>query len=137
MEKTIVKIVWGLLFLVCAGMGLIPEPQGAVSALMILLGILFFAPPGYLLVRGWMDRDTGLLKLLRNLSLLSLAVSFLLMVANFLCVLAPDWVGSLLYWTLAVAGTPMACLQNPYISLLLWAILLFSSLEGLKEAKKK
>ncbi len=137
MEKTIAKIIWVILFLVCGGMGLTPEPQGAVSILMIFLGILFFLPPGYLLVKGWMDKDQKTLKLLRNISLLSLGLSFGLMLANFLCVLAPQWMGDALYWTLAVVGVPMACLQNSYVSLFLWAVLLWASLEGLKEAKKK
>ncbi len=136
MEKTIVKIIWAILFLVCGGMGLTPEPTGAVSVLMVVLGVLFFLPPVYLLVKGWMDKDRKTLGFLRLTSILSLNVSFVLMIANFLCVLAPEWVGNLLYWTLAVVGTPMACLQNPYVSLFLWAALLFASLEGLKESKK-
>ncbi len=136
MEKTIVKIIWAILFLVCGGMGLTPEPTGAVSVLMVVLGVLFFLPPVYLLVKGWMDKDRKTLGFLRLTSILSLSVSFVLMIANFLCVLAPEWVGNLLYWTLAVVGTPMACLQNPYVSLFLWAALLFASLEGLKESKK-
>ncbi len=136
MEKTIVKIIWAVIGAVCAGMSLVPQPEGAVSILMVILGILFFLPPAYLLVKGWMDKDTGTLKLLRLLSSLSLGLSFLLMLLNFLLVLAPEWVGSALYWTLAVVGVPMACLQNPYVSLFLWAVLLFAALEGLKEAKK-
>ncbi len=137
MEKTIAKIIWAVLFLVCAGMGLVPEPHGAVSVLMILLGILFFLPPGYLLVKSWLDKDRKNLVFLLWMSILSLSLSFVLMIANFMSVLAPVWVGNTLYWTLAVVGTPMACLQNPYVSLFIWAILLFASLEGLKEAKKK
>ncbi len=136
MEKTIWKFVWGTMFALCACLGLIPEPEGAMSVLMMVLGALFFLPPAALLVQGWKEKDTKTLNLLAWLSAASLALSFVLMVANFLCVLAPEWVGNLLYWTLAVVGTPIACLQNPYVSLLLWAILLFASLEGRKEAKK-
>ncbi len=137
MNKTILKIFWAFAFLVCALLGLIlQQPEGAVSVLLVVLGVAFFVPPFLLLYQSIKDKDLQSLKLLRRLSILSLSLSAGLMVANFLCVLAPDWVGNVLYWTLAVVGTPMPCLQSAYVSLFAWAILLFSSMEGLKEAKK-
>ncbi len=139
-EKNTARVLlwlgWAFLFLVCAVLGCIPEQDEVGKILLIVFGSIFFVPPAILLVLAWKNKDTKDLKRLRMISMISLSASFILMVANFLSVLAPQWVGDVLYWTLAVVGTPMACLQNAYVSLLLWAVLLFAAMEGLKEAKK-
>ena len=53
MNKKILFILWGALFVLCAGLGFIPEPQGAVKGLMTGLSVLFFLPT----FLGWQDRQ--------------------------------------------------------------------------------
>ncbi len=130
------KILWAGMFIVCAVLGFVSQPDTASSIIMKILGLLFFLPPALLLAESWKTRCVSELKRLRLVAILSLSVSFVLMIANFLSVLGPEWLGDVLYWTLAVVGTPMACLQGPVVSLLAWAVLLFAAMEGLKEAKK-
>ena len=67
MNKKVLFVLWGVLFILCAGLGFMPEPQGALKILMTALSVLFFLPPAVLLYRS--DRDTSLL--IRNLSALS------------------------------------------------------------------
>ncbi len=137
MDKTILKALWAGLFIICAVLGFLPEPEGITEALMILLAIVFFVPPALLLWKAWQTRDSKTLRLLRLLSLLSLCGSLVLMVANLLSVLAPTWVGNVLYWALVILGTPMMCSRLAMGSLLAWAVVLFASMELLGKLKKE
>ena len=35
-------MLWGVLFILCAALGFIPEPEGLLKALLVLVSILFF-----------------------------------------------------------------------------------------------
>ncbi len=137
MNKTILYIAWAGLFIVCATLGFIPEPEGFTLVMMIFLGLCFFLPPYFLLWKGYQEKDRTGLQRIRLLALVSLGLSFVLMVANLLSVLAPTWVGNVLYWALVILATPMMCSRIAMLSLLLWAGLLFGSLELLHILKKE
>ncbi len=137
MNKTILYIVWAGMFLLCAVLGFVPEPEGFTLVMMIFLGLSFFVAPYLLLWKSWQDKDKDTLRRIGLLALLSLGLSFLLMVANLLSVLAPTWVGNVLYWALVILGTPMMCSRVAMLSLLLWAGLLFGSMELLRMLRKE
>ena len=48
MKKKSLFALWGGLFLLCAGLGFIPEPAGAVRWVLTGGSILFFLPPAML-----------------------------------------------------------------------------------------
>ena len=52
MKKSTLLLIWGILYIICAGLGFIPEPQGMVRAMLFLVSLLFFLPPAVLLYRG-------------------------------------------------------------------------------------
>ena len=120
--------LWGGLFIVCAGLGFIPEPEGAVRILMTGLSLLFFVPPALLLHRG--DRVTVLL--VRNLSLLSLVLTLIALVLNFLLALSSETLGTVLHYVLVILSSPMVCSCYWALSLFLWACLLIVSGQMLK-----
>ena len=126
MKKEFCLALWGGLFIVCAALGFIPEPQGALKTLMTLLSLCFFVPPAVLLYRG------QALVLIRNLALASLGLSLALLVVNFLSVLSSPVLGNLVYHMLIIVSSPMVAMGHWALSLFLWACLLLGSLKKYK-----
>ena len=123
-DKTL-YILWGSLFALCAGLGFLPE----ASWVTMLASIIFFLPPAMLLRRGRADT----VKLIRNLSILSLTLTALLLVVNFLAAVRSEAVGTLVHYLLVVVSSPMVCSGHWAMSLFLWACLLMVSLRKLKK----
>ncbi len=128
MSKKNVYVLWGGLFVLCAGLGLIPEPKGALKTVMTVLSLMFFLPPAILLRR---HRDRETLKILRNFAMASLGLTLLGLVANFLSLMAPEAVGNVLYGMLVIVSTPMVCSGYWLLSLFCWAMLLMAALREL------
>lgn len=135
MNKTAYFALWAGLYILCAGLGFIPAPEGLLSWLMVALAVGFFLPP-FLLVRsagGEGDRLT--IALVRNLAVLSLGLTVVSLIANFLSVMASEAVGNAMYAILVILSAPMLCGQYWVLSLFLWACLLFYSISQLKKCK--
>ena len=128
MNKKTLFALWGVLFILCAGLGFIPEPQGFLKGLMTALAVLFFLPPAWLLYKG--DREMVLL--IRNLSALSLGVTLVTLILNFVLAVSAEFLGNVLHYVLVVVSAPMICSGYWVLSLFLWACLLMA---GLKKSK--
>ncbi len=120
--------LWGCLFILCAGLGFVPE----TNVFLTLLSLLFFLPPAALLYRAGKTGDANTVKLVRNLSALSLGLTLALLVGNFAAALAPEALGTAVYALLTVVSAPMICSGHWAMSLFLWAFLLMGSLNLLK-----
>ena len=118
-------IAWALLFIVCAGLGFIPVTKAAGRVLLTAVSVLFFLPPTLILRKGnpW-ER-----LLVRNLSGLSLALTLVLIIANFLTAFRSEALGNVLHALLTVVGAPMIASGHWALSLFLWACLLVASLK--------
>ena len=130
MNKKMLFTLWGVLFILCAGLGFIPVPAGAMKGLMTALSVLFFLPPVILLWQN--DRQTALL--IRNLSLLSLGVTLMTLILNFVLAVSSEFLGNVLHYILVIVSAPMICSGYWVLSLFLWACLLMVSLK--KTGKK-
>ena len=130
MNKKMLFTLWGVLFILCAGLGFIPAPAGALKGLMTALSVLFFLPPVLLLWKA--DRETGLL--IRNLSLLSLCVTLVTLILNFVLAVSSEFLGDVLHYVLVIVSAPMIASGYWVLSLFLWACLLMVSLK--KTGKK-
>ena len=129
MKSQFLYALWGALFILCAGLGFIPEPAGVLRVLLTGLSILFFLPPALLVWKGRREKDRMALSLVRNLSIASLSLSVLLIIANFLTVFRSELLGDILHGVLAVVSSPMICSGHWAMSLFFWACLLISSLK--------
>lgn len=127
MHKKHLLRLWALLFILCAGLGFLPDPQGMTDALLKLAAVCFFIPPFLLLKEAKKTSDINTLLLVRNLCALSLVLTALLLAANFLSVRAGEWLGNLLYCMLVIVSSPMICSGIWALSLFLWAYLLVLS----------
>lgn len=121
-------IAWGILYLTCTLWGFIPSPDGALYWLLLLTSLGFFIPPGLLLHHAIGKGDRNTVKIIRNLSVLSLTVTTVTIVLNFLSANSSDAAGTVLYWLLIIVSTPMVCSQIWVLSLFGWAVLLMSAL---------
>lgn len=135
-DKGILKALWAGMFFLCALLGFVPEPEGANQWLLTGFGILFFLPPALLLYHSHRSADRKHLCLIRNLSLISLIATALLLAVNILSMLFSEAIGNALYYILIIVSTPMICCQYWVLSLFLWAVLLWCSLFSLKFMKK-
>ena len=133
MKKSTLYALWACLFIICAALGFIPEPEGAVKILMRLLALAFFVPPAVLLYQARKEQDTYLLRLIRNLSALSLGATMVLLVANVLSALGSIALGNVLHCILVIVSSPMVCGGSWALSLFLWACLLMTSLRMTKK----
>ena len=135
MNQKFLFTLWGGLFIVCAAMGFIPDPAGVGRVLLTLLSIAFFVPPALALYQAIQAGDQPVLRLIRNLSALSLCLTLVLLVLNFLSALRSETLGDILYNILTIVSSPMVCSGYWVLSLFLWACLLMVSLKGLRKKK--
>lgn len=129
MKKKLLFIIWGGLFALCAALGFIPNPEGALRILLILLALLCFVPPLVLIRQG----EKPVLRLIRNLSLLWLGLTLTLICLNILSASGSLAAGNLLYRLLVIVSSPMICGQYWIISLFGWAYLLFDAIQALRK----
>ena len=129
MNKKLLYALWAGLFILCAGLGFIPEPEGSLQMLLTVVSLAFFLPPAWLLYRG----DVSDAKLIFSFSALSLGLTLALLVLNFLTALQSEFLGLVLHYTLVIVSCPMICSGHWAMSLFLWACLLIASRKQKKQ----
>ena len=127
--------LWGGLFALCAALGFIPNPDGALRIVLTLLSVVFFVPGGLLLCRAAQNGDRVTAQLVRNLSFASLVLTVILIVANFFTIGAGAALGRMLHSILVIVASPMVCSGYWALSLFLWACLLIGAIHILKAKK--
>lgn len=129
MKKSVLYALWGILFALCAALGFISEPEGALKWLCVALSLLFFVPPMLLARSG--DRDT--LLVVRSLALAALLLAVILLVLNILSASFSETVGVILHYVLIIAASPMVCSRYWALTLFLWAYLMLYCGKKLKQ----
>lgn len=135
MNTTSYYSLWAGMFILCAGLGFIPEPAGFGKFCLVILSIGFFAPPAFLLKDAKNRGNHFHIRTVRNLAFASLMLTLILIIANFMTLSASDGVGNLLYVLLAIVSAPMICAQYWVLSLFLWACLMLWANSLLKTKK--
>ena len=123
MNKRILYTVWAVLYILCAGLGF-AAPNWMTTA----LAVIFFLPPAVLLVQAKKQKDRDTVALIRNLAALSLVLTLVTLIANFVLSVSSEWLGGILHCVLVVISVPMICSGYWVMSLFLWACLLMVSL---------
>ncbi len=128
MDKCILTALWAGMYILCCVLGFLPEQQGFSFYVLLAVSVAFFVPPFLLLRQAKKQGDGKTIKNVRMLSLLSLGLTTVLLVANFLSVLSSsEALGQVLHIALSLVSVPMMS-GGGMISLFLWACLLFASL---------
>ena len=126
-------IIWAAAYVICTVCAFFPVSPGALTGLFLLLSLVFFVPPGFLVYEAVQNRRPKTLRIIRNLSLLSLGLTLLAILLNFVAFEASKAWGLVLYWLLILVSTPMICSQVWVVGLFGWAVLLMTSLKFLKK----
>ena len=125
--------LWGSMFIICAGLGFIPQADGTVRIVFTVLSVLFFLPPAALLMQADRRCDRFIPALIRNLCIASLGLTLALLVLSFTSAMQAQWLGDLLHGLLVILSCPMICSGYWVLSLFLCACLLMASLNLLKK----
>ena len=133
MKKSVLLPLWAALFVLCAALGFLNQPEDVTRGLLTLLSVLFFVPPFALLWQAKAEKNMHTVVLIRNLSVLSLVLTMALLVLNLLSVTGSEFLGNLLYYVLVIVSSPMVCSGYWALSLFLWACLLIVSGKMLKK----
>ena len=132
MKSKTLFILWGGLFVLCAALGFVNTESVAAQVLMTTLSIAFFIPGTLLLRKCKESGNRSIALLVRNFSAASLLLTVVLLIANFLSVLAPAWLGNALHLMLVIVSAPMICSGYWVLSLFLWACLMIYAIKLLK-----
>lgn len=133
MKRSTLWLLWGVFYIICAGLGFIPQPQGIVRAMLFLLSLLFFIPPGVLLYEARRHSDRVLLRRLRMAALASLILTQLMLIANILTAPYSEGLGTAMHILLGLVSAPMFCSNYFVVPLFLWAVVLIMSFTKKKE----
>ena len=137
MKNKHLYVVWGCLFIICALLGFIPEPDGVVRTLLILAAAVFFAPGWILYYRSIKNTDLMSLRTIRTICFVSLGATLLFLVLNFVSAGNSNISGAFLYGLLIIFSSPMVCAQYWAFSLFVWACLLIASISAIGKIKKQ
>lgn len=124
MKKSYLYAAWLILYILCTILSSIQPESTGLSVFMTMLSLCFFVPGGLLLHRALKEGDRKEVLRLRLISGLSLGLTFLLIVLNFLSLGMSEAMGNFLYALLIIVSCPMVCSQYWVLSLFLWACLL-------------
>ena len=137
MKQNMLLPLWGGLYVLCAALGFIPEPSGAVRFSMMGLAALFFLPPATVLYRASKSGNLQPVILIRNLAVIWLIVTTAVLAANVLSLKSSEFTGDFLHALLVIVSSPMICSQFWIAPIFFWACLLFSANHIIKSTKTR
>ena len=129
MKEKILYAVWGCLYILCVGLGTVDNAQGIGKVLLMLTAVIFFIPPAIILYDGLREKRRKTLVRIRIISIVSLSLTMVVLIANVMSIAASEAVGNFLHELLILVSAPMLCSQYWVLSLFLWACLLMVSLK--------
>ena len=130
-KKSVIYVVWAVWYVICLCLCLGKTPIGWAKAPFVLVGLLFYVPPFYLLFLSKKDRKA--IKLMQIISAVALAAFVVLYALNILSVNWSVTAGRVLYYLLAVFSAPILCGQFFVLGLFLWASILWTCILLLKK----
>lgn len=134
LNKYILAAIWAGMYILCAVLGFLPPQEGANRWLLVILGVLFFVPPGLLLYACWKEKNQKWLRVIRVTALTVLIATVVLLLINLMSItlllVMPEnaalVVGDILYYLLNLGSVPMICSQYWGIGMTGWAVLLWT-----------
>ena len=136
-KKSVVYVVWAVWYLICLCLCLGRTPIGWEKAPFVLVGLLFYVPPFYLLFLAKKDKEKKTVAILRIISAASLGAFVVLYALN---IMSASWsvlAGRILYYLLIVFCAPIVCGQFFPLGLYLWACILMVTLKGRNRPGRK
>lgn len=136
MKQKLIYLLWLFLYIVCVGLGTIYADILVLHIFQGLFAALFFVPPVLLVLEGLKDGQRKYLVQIRIISIVSLALTLIFMIANIAAVYASEAIGNTLNQIYILVAAPMHCLPYGFISIFLWACLLMLTFPRLWKTTK-
>lgn len=127
MKEKALYCLWTILYAVCTALGFLGEVQGVGRVFLVLAAVIFFLPPAMLVAQGIREEKKKVLKTVRLIAIISLALTLIFFIANVAVAVGAENTNAFLNVCLVVVSTPMLCGQYWALSLFLWACLLFAT----------
>ncbi len=124
MRQKLVYLLWLFLYIICVGLGTIQAHIPVLNIFQGLFAVLFYVPPVLLTLEGLKKGQRKYLLQIRGISIASLVLTLVFMIANIASVYATEAVGNTLNQLYILVSVPMHCLPYGFISIFLWASLL-------------
>ena len=135
MKQKLIYLLWLFLYIVCVGLGTIYADILVLQLFQGLFALLFFVPPVLLVLEGLREGQKKYLVQIRTISIISLALTLIFMIANIATVYATESVGNTLNQIYILVAAPMHCLPYGFISIFLWACLVMLTFPRLWKEK--
>ena len=116
-------LCWAGAYSFCLLLSFIPVKAGLLQALYVLCSLAFFAPGFLLLFQSLRCADRTNILRVRLISGLSLLLTCIILLLNFLSITGSQALGAVLHALLLLVSVPMAICGNWLLSLFLWACL--------------
>ena len=133
MKDKLWYVLWGAWYILCAGLGFIPDAVGFGKVVLVATALIFFVPGAVLLVRGLRTGNRKTVLRIRWISLSILVATLILIVSNVCSVGSSETMGNVLFVLLGLCSAPMFCGQYWLLSLFLWGCLLTGSFQRPKK----
>ena len=130
-----VWLSWLYLFVLCAVLGFIPQATGFFKVLFVLIAVGFFVPGFVLLVKADHRDDVRTIGLVRNIAIVALIVTTVLIMLNFMSATMSKAWGDVLYVMLVVFASPLVAGQYWVLTLFGWACLMIYGITLLKKER--
>ena len=130
-----VWLSWLYLFVLCAVLGFIPQATGFFKVLFVLIAVGFFVPGFVLLVKADHRDDVRTIGLVRNIAIVALIVTTILIMLNFMSATMSKAWGDVLYVMLVVFASPLVTGQYWVLTLFGWACLMIYGITLLKKER--
>ena len=122
-------LAWGALFVLTAALGLLfPGAQNGLGLFCLrAVTVLFFLPPWMILAKARTEGAVFHTRLLRYLSLASLAMTLVLFCAGILTAVDNPALGDLIHVLMAIVCAPLVCSNFYVLPMFLWGTVLVAS----------
>lgn len=121
--------IWAILFALTALLGLlfpnVENTAGQIALLMIT--VLFFLPPWLILAKAKQEASLHHVRIVRYLSIASLAATLVFFCAGIFSVRFSETVGNILHILMTIVCAPLVCSNFYVLPMFLWATLLVGS----------
>ena len=120
--------LWAVMFALTAALGFVSAPEGVLKFVLQALAAVFFVPAWMILTRAKKEGNAHHKYVVRNICLVSLGSTVVLLALNLMSVNWSEAVGNGLHAALTVVSAPMICGGTYILSLFLWGCLLMGSI---------
>jgi hypothetical protein len=137
MKYKTLYIAWGCMYLLCAALGLVQNPDDALKTVMFFASVAFFLPPAVILYRSIPREEYIHAKLIRGIAIFVLVATVVVFCTTVFAYAAgePELTGQVLHTLLVLVSNPMICGVVWVVPLFLWAVLMFICIRYTKKKK--